>query len=102
MSFPFVLAGVLGACLAFAANPWPALGMRLRNAGLFLAVLAAATAAEMTGIADGAWTLPLAWWPTMAALDISHRWVAGGEWVLTRTTAVFLAALTALLLGGGP
>lgn len=98
MAMVWVALGAAAAGLVFALYPWPAPGMRLKNAAWFVVAAAASFIAWLFRV-DAVWCFAAAWYATLLLLQLSQRFVAPGKWVVARVLcAVGLVILFARLL----
>jgi hypothetical protein len=71
MFMVWVALGAAGAGLVFAVYPWPAPGMRMKNAAWFLAAAAAGLIVWLFEV-DKAWSFPVAWYAAFMLLQFSQ------------------------------
>jgi hypothetical protein len=96
----WVAAGAAGAAAAFAANPWPAPGQRLRNGMLAALAMVVAAGLWLYGFAE-AWGLAAGWYAAFLLLQSSHRLMAPGTWLWARiAVAAGLVVLSSWWLEG--
>ncbi len=94
----WVVLGVVGAGLVFAVYPWPAPGMRLKNAIWLIVAAAAGLIVWLFGV-DSAWSFSAAWYAAFMLLQLSQLIIAPGEWVWGRVLcAAGLVFIVARLL----
>ena len=90
-----VVAGATGASVVYAVNPWPALGVRSKNAaGIVVAALIGA-ALWQAGVA-AAWTFLVAWYGAFLLLWASQFEVGPND--LTWVRSVTATAVVALMV----